>query len=100
LAEDRAGATRKCCTDKGGHLMPKAIPDIEGFKFSFWSNERDEPIHVHVYKAGAGAKFWIHPEVRLAWNKGFKIAQLRRILAILETQQYAIQEGWKNHFQG
>ncbi|MGA8658887.1 MAG: DUF4160 domain-containing protein [Chthoniobacterales bacterium] len=80
--------------------MPKAIPDIEGFKFSFWSNESDEPIHVHVYKAGAGAKFWIQPEIRLAWNKGFKIAQLRRILVILEAQQYAIKEAWKAHFQG
>ena len=98
--EDHAGATRKRCADKGGHLMPKAIPDIEGFKFSFWSNEHDEPIHVHVYKAGAGAKFWVQPEIRLAWNKGFKIAQLRRILTILEGQQHAIQEAWKNHFQG
>ena len=80
--------------------MPKAIADIEGFKFSFWSNENAEPIHVHVYKAGAGAKFWIQPEIRLAWNKGFKIAQLRRILTILEDQQDAIQEAWKDHFQG
>ena len=32
--------------------------------------------------------------------KGFKIAQLRRILSILEEQQDAIQEAWKNHFQG
>jgi hypothetical protein len=23
--------------------MPKGIPDIEGLKFSFWSNENDEP---------------------------------------------------------
>jgi hypothetical protein len=80
--------------------MPKAIPDIEGFKFSFWSNENDEPIHVHVFKGGATAKFWIQPEIRLAWNKGFKIAQLRRILSILEEQRDAIQETWKNHFQG
>jgi Domain of unknown function (DUF4160) len=98
--EDHAGTTRKRCAKEGCQLMPKAIPDIEGFKFSFWSNEGDEPIHVHVYKAGAGAKFWIQPEVRLAWNKGFKIAQLRRILVILEAQQYAIKEAWKTHFRG
>jgi len=79
--------------------MPKAIPDIAGFKFSFWSNENDEPIHVHVFKGGAAAKFWIQPEIRLAWNKGFKIAQLRRILTILQDQQDAIQEAWKNYFQ-
>ena len=63
--------------------MPKAIPDIEGFKFSFWSNENDEPIHVHVYKTGAGAKFWIQPEIRLAWNKGFTQCSPRPICAFL-----------------
>ena len=53
------------------HLsVPKAIPDIEGFKFSFWSNENDEPIHIHVFKGGAAAKFWIQSEIRLGWNKG------------------------------
>ena len=80
--------------------VPKAIPDIEGFKFWFWSNENDEPIHIHVFKGGAAAKFWIQSEIRLGWNKGFKIAQLRRILRILEEQQDAIQEAWKNHFHG
>jgi hypothetical protein len=80
--------------------VPKAIPDIEGFKFSFWSNENDEPIHIHVFKGGAAAKFWIQSEIRLGWNKGFKIAQLRGILRILEEQQDAIQEAWKNHFHG
>jgi uncharacterized protein DUF4160 len=65
--------TKERGSDESSCVMPKAIPDIEGFKFSFCSNENDEPIHVHVYKAGAGAKFWIQPEIRLAWNKGFKI---------------------------
>ena len=39
-------------------------------------------------------------EIRLAWNKGFKNAQLRRILAILESQQYAIRGAWKIIFKG
>jgi hypothetical protein len=98
--EDPAGPTEKRRSNESGRVMPKAVPDIEGFKFSFWSNESDEPVHVHVYKAGAGAKFWVQPEIRLAWNKGFKIAQLRRILMILEAQQHAIKEAWKTHFQG
>ena len=79
--------------------MPKAIPDIEGFKFFFWSNERSEPIHVHVFKAGANAKFWLEPQIRLAWNRGFKSTQLRRILNVLTNQRYAIQEAWRSHFQ-
>jgi hypothetical protein len=44
LVEDQTGATKKRCSDEGSRLMPKAVPDIEGFKFSFWSNENNEPI--------------------------------------------------------
>jgi hypothetical protein len=62
---DQTEATKKRCPDEGSRLMPKAIPDIEGFKFSFWSNENDEPIHVHVYKAGAGQSSGFNP--RLCW---------------------------------
>jgi hypothetical protein len=36
----------------------------------------------------------------LAWNKGFKIAQLRRILTILEEQQDASEKPGKITFKG
>jgi hypothetical protein len=41
--EDQTGGRGKRSAEEGGHLMPKGIPDIEGLKFSFWSNENDEP---------------------------------------------------------
>lgn len=44
-----------------------------GFTFKFYSNEH-EPIHVHVIKGGAKAKFTIDP-VRLVENQGFKPAE-------------------------
>ncbi len=32
-------------------MAPKAIkPDIEGYAFSFYSNENNEPMHVRVRK--------------------------------------------------
>jgi hypothetical protein len=49
LVEDQTGPIRKRCAKEGRHLMPKAIPHIKGFKFSFWSNENDEPID-HPWK--------------------------------------------------
>jgi hypothetical protein len=42
--------------------MPKALFDFMGYKFYFWSNEGEEPIHVHVSKGKPQAnatKFWI-----------------------------------------
>ncbi len=30
--------------------MPKSLLDFMGYVFYFWSNERNEPIHIHVSK--------------------------------------------------
>ncbi|MFN5128947.1 MAG: DUF4160 domain-containing protein [Sphingomonadaceae bacterium] len=41
-----------------------------GNRFHFFANEGNprEPLHVHVSRAGATAKFWLYPEVQLAYN--------------------------------
>ena len=77
--------------------MPRAIEDIEGYRFSFWSNEGREPIHVHVEKGGAEAKVWLEPELQFAWNAGFKQGQVRRIVDLLKENQHAVQEAWKRY---
>ena len=44
-----------------------------GFRFFFFANEdlpREMP-HVHVERAESEAKFWLRPEVRVAYNDGF-----------------------------
>ena len=46
-----------------------AIHIFEGYRIGFYSNERDEPPHVHVIRADNEAKFWLDP-VRLANNMG------------------------------
>ncbi|MFG0317901.1 MAG: DUF2442 domain-containing protein [Planctomycetota bacterium JB042] len=40
--------------------MPTVLR-IGSTRFFFYSNERDEPPHVHVERAGGVAKFWLHP---------------------------------------
>ena len=34
---------------------------VNGFRFYFYSNENNEPIHIHVEKAEGNAKFWLEP---------------------------------------
>jgi hypothetical protein len=36
----------------------------------FYSNENDEPVHIHAEKAEDAAKFWLDP-VELEYNYGF-----------------------------
>ncbi len=39
---------------------------LNGFRFYFYSNENDEPIHIHIEKAEGNGKIWIEPTIRIA----------------------------------
>ena len=50
----------------------KTMPVVfhyRGFRFFFYSNEGTprEPVHIHVEKDNLEAKFWLEPELRLAY---------------------------------
>jgi len=36
---------------------------LNGWRFYFYSNENNEPIHVHVQKAEMEAKFWLREDI-------------------------------------
>ena len=73
---------------------------IDGFRFHFYSNEGDprEPIHIHVARAGADAKFWLFPEVELAYNCGFNARTVRHLQDIVTNHRNEIEEAWNEHF--
>lgn len=62
----------------------------------YYSNEHP-PIHVHVTKGDATAKFTISP-VTLAENHGMKINELKLIESIIEENEEVIAEHWNNFF--
>ena len=76
--------------------MPTVLR-IEGFRFHFYSNEGQEPPHVHVEKGDAAAKAWLQP-VTIAYSYGFSPAELRRIREIAFEHQTAFVERWNEHF--
>jgi len=51
--------------------MPTVLR-IGRFRFYFFSNEREEPAHIHVKAAEDEAKFWLDP-MELAANYGFRV---------------------------
>ena len=69
---------------------------VLGFRFMFYSNEH-APIHVHVTKGGASAKFSIAP-VQLVENKGMKQAELKMIESLIEENVEIISEHWNKYF--
>jgi hypothetical protein len=75
-----------------GSLVPTVLRE-NGYRIGFYSSEPDEPPHVHVNKTGREAKFWLGP-VQLSWNKGFREAELRQIIRILESHETELIEAW------
>jgi hypothetical protein len=71
-----------------------------GYRFFFYSNEGDppEPPHVHVYKDGAEAKYWLRPEVLLAYNAGHNARVLAMLNRIVEQRRDEIERAWHDHF--
>ncbi|MCF8224286.1 MAG: DUF4160 domain-containing protein [Bacteroidales bacterium] len=70
---------------------------IKGYRFFFFSNENQEPIHIHVEKADNYAKFWIDP-VFVSANYGFNSKQLKEISRYIEGRTDLIRQKWNEHF--
>ena len=69
---------------------------VLGFRFMYYPNEHS-PIHVHVTKGDAIAKFTISP-VMLVENHGMKTNELKLIESIIEENEELIAEHWNNFF--
>jgi hypothetical protein len=71
-----------------------------GFRFFFYSNEGSprEPVHIPIEKDNQEAKFWLHPEVRLAYNDGYDARTLREVLGIVAVNRDRIERAWNEFF--
>ncbi|MFI0844599.1 DUF4160 domain-containing protein [Mesorhizobium sp. IMUNJ 23232] len=72
----------------------------QDFRFYFFSNEGNprEPPHVHVLKDGIDAKFWLRPDVVVAYNDGFDARTLRELTEIIERRRNEIERAWNDFF--
>ena len=77
--------------------MPTVLT-LLGMKFYYWSREH-EPIHVHVKKGGAEARFTIEPDVELTDNMGFKPHELAIAEEVIKDNREYMIEHWKLFFK-
>jgi hypothetical protein len=78
--------------------MPTLL-QTEGFRFFFYSNERQEPPHVHVEKGDGEAKLWLQP-AQVAYSHRLTPAELRRARELAFRHQTTFTERWNEHFRG
>lgn len=77
--------------------MPTVIR-IGPYRFHFYSDERNEPAHIHVETPEGECKFWLNP-IRLARNKGVPPQSLRDIERLVFEQGEILKEKW-HEFHG
>lgn len=76
--------------------MPK-VAQIGPYRFFFYSNEGNEPPHIHVKSERKLAKFWLGP-VELARSKRFAAHELREIESIVVENREMFLHAWNDHF--
>jgi hypothetical protein len=76
--------------------MPTVLR-VGGFRFHFYSDESEEPAHIHVRSANGECKFWLEP-VGLAGNRGIPRHDLREIeRLVFEHRQLLIEKYHEYH---
>ncbi len=76
--------------------MPK-IFTTGSFEFYFYSNDRNEPEHIHVRCDRATAKFWLNP-VCLEKSRHFKDHELVKLQNIVSENRQLFLEAWNEFF--
>lgn len=76
--------------------MP-TILRADGFRFYFFSNEGNEPPHVHVSRGDGLAKVWL-ASLAVAHAEGLSPGELRRIREITFANRAIFVRSWNEHF--
>jgi hypothetical protein len=72
--------------------MP-TIHSEAGFRFHFYSNEGDEPPHIHVSGRGGEMKIWI-PSLMVEFTYNLSPRDQRQVLEIVKNNVTLFLENW------
>ena len=67
------------------------------YRAFFYSNEGDEPAHVHVSVGENEAKLWLH-DLAVAVNAGFPAHEIGDIIRHLRRNREILLRAWNEHF--
>jgi hypothetical protein len=78
-------------------MMPTVLR-LLGWRFHFYSDEGNEPPHIHVDTGDGECKFWLTP-VRLARTERIKPTELRKLEMIVAEYEQVFLEKWHDYFR-
>ncbi len=74
---------------------------IFGWRFFFYSNEGDEPIHIHAEKGDMECKFWLlleEIEIKEEYSFNMSPVSKREVKKIIYQHFDIIVEAWNEYF--
>jgi len=77
-------------------MSPNAVdPRLSApYRLYFWSNENDEPLHVHAESSDGYAEFWLDP-VSVKDEGSYNETQRRKAGRMVEKFQNECLEAWR-----
>jgi hypothetical protein len=69
-----------------------------GFRFFFYSNEGDEPIHIHVEKGDGDGKIWLEPALKIDYLTGFTKTEAKQVAVIVFEYHEEFKKQWHEYF--
>lgn len=77
--------------------MPTVLR-IGAYRFHFYSDEGNEPPHIHVRTPAGECKFWLEPTILLAANRGVHPHEIRKIEKLVFEHQDHLRKAYhENH---
>ena len=77
--------------------MPTILNE-NGFRFFFYSSDRNEPAHIYVEKGDAEGKIWLEPKLKIAYLQGFTSAETKQIAVITFKYFEHFKTQWHGYF--
>ena len=75
--------------------MPTVLR-IGSYRFHFYSDEGNEPSHIHIETTEGECKFWLEP-VKLARNKGISPATIRTLEKLVIDNHTFLKESFNEY---
>lgn len=71
---------------------------INGYRFFFYSQEGNEPAHIHVEKGDSEAKLWLEPHLHAAFFIKFTVREKQEILELAKKNYSYLMNKWNEYF--
>ncbi len=74
--------------------MNPPLFQVDDYRYYFFARG-DKRMHIHVSHPDGTAKFWLEPDVALAWHTGLSNRQLREAEQFIEEHLTQMRQIWR-----